>query len=63
MAERYSEEEGFSKEDRSLEGRLKDYPELKAKIAAMLAIIENAGGGESRGSGTAHPRSDAANRP
>ena len=44
MAERYSEEEGFSTEDRSLEGRLKDYPELKAKIEAMLAIIENAGG-------------------
>jgi len=44
MVERYFEEEGFSTEDRSLEGRLKDYPELKAKIEAMLAIIENAGG-------------------
>jgi len=44
MVERYSEEEGFSTEDRSLEGRLKEYPELKAKIEAMLAIIENAGG-------------------
>jgi hypothetical protein len=29
---------------RSLEERLKEHPELKAKIEAMLAIIENAGG-------------------
>jgi hypothetical protein len=28
----------------SLEERLKEYPELKAKVEAMLAIIENAGG-------------------
>jgi hypothetical protein len=28
----------------SLEERLREYPELKAKIEAMLAIIENAGG-------------------
>jgi len=28
----------------NLEERLKEYPELKAKIEAMLAIIENAGG-------------------
>jgi len=44
MAERFSEVEGFSTEARTLEERLKDYPELKAKIEAMLAIIENAGG-------------------
>ena len=44
MAERFSEVEGFSTEDRTLEERLKGYPELKAKIEAMLAIIENAGG-------------------
>jgi hypothetical protein len=28
----------------SLEQRLKEYPELKAKIETMLAIIESAGG-------------------
>jgi len=44
MAERFSEMEGFSIGERSLEERLKDYPELKAKIEAMLGIIENAGG-------------------
>jgi len=27
-----------------VEERLKEYPELKAKIEAMLAIVENAGG-------------------
>ena len=36
--------ESISSADRSLEERLKEYPELKAKIEAMLAIIENAGG-------------------
>ena len=30
--------------DRDLIRRLGEYPELKAKIEAMLAIIENAGG-------------------
>ena len=44
MAERFSEMEGFSIDQRSLEERLKDYPELKSKIEAMLGIIENAGG-------------------
>lgn len=44
MVERFSEMEGFSIGQRSLEERLKDYPELKAKIEAMLGIIENAGG-------------------
>jgi len=45
MGERFSEIEnpGLSKRP-SLEERLKEYPELKAKIEAMLAIIENAGG-------------------
>jgi hypothetical protein len=43
MEERFSEVEGSIKE-RSLEERLKDYPELKAKIEALLGIIENAGG-------------------
>jgi hypothetical protein len=44
MAERFWEMEGGSNDPRSLEERLKEYPELKAKIEAMLAIIENAGG-------------------
>jgi hypothetical protein len=43
MKERFSEIEGSIKEP-SLEERLKDYPELKAKIEALLGIIENAGG-------------------
>jgi hypothetical protein len=46
----------------SLEERLKQYPELKGKIEAMLAIIENAGGGcgESGRSGEADYRAIAA---
>lgn len=44
MAERFWEMEGGSSDVRSLEERLKEYPELRAKIEAMLAIIENAGG-------------------
>ena len=45
MGERFSDfEKPFLINPRSLEERLKQYPELKAKIAAMLAIIENAGG-------------------
>ena len=45
MGERFSdiEKPGLSKRP-SLEERLKEYPELKAKIEAMLGIIENAGG-------------------
>ena len=45
MGESFSdiEKPGLSKRP-SLEERLKEYPELKAKIEAMLAIIENAGG-------------------
>jgi hypothetical protein len=43
MEERFSEVEGSIKE-RGLEERLKDYPELKAKIEGLLGIIENAGG-------------------
>lgn len=44
MRERFSEIEDLSISQRSLEERLKEYPELKAKIEAMLGIIENAGG-------------------
>ena len=36
--------ESSSLRERSLEERLKAYPELKAKIEAMLSIIENSGG-------------------
>ena len=45
MGERFSdiEKPGLIKRP-SLEERLKEYPELRAKIEAMLAIIENAGG-------------------
>jgi hypothetical protein len=45
MAERFSDIERPCLMNRpSLEERLKQYPELQAKIEAMLAIIENAGG-------------------
>ena len=45
MAERFSDiEKPFVIHQPSLEERLKKYPELKAKIDSMLAIIENAGG-------------------
>jgi len=44
MGERFSEIEKASIGERSLEERLKEYPELKAKIETMLSIIENAGG-------------------
>ena len=44
MGDHGAERESISSADRSLEERLKEYPELKAKIEAMLAIIENAGG-------------------
>ena len=44
MGDHGVEMESISSADRSLEERLKEYPELKAKIEAMLAIVENAGG-------------------
>jgi len=45
MAERFSEiENGSVPRKPTLEERLKEYPELKAKIETMLGIIENAGG-------------------
>src|SRR5438093_2560245 len=44
MGERFSEIEKAPIDRRSLEERLQEYPELKAKIEAMLGIIENAGG-------------------
>jgi hypothetical protein len=45
MAERFSEIGNRSVPSKpTLEERLKEYPELKAKIETMLGIIENAGG-------------------
>lgn len=44
MAERFSDMEKSSVGRPSLEERLKEYPELKAKIETMLGIVENAGG-------------------
>ena len=44
MAERFSKIEKSSSGEPSLEERLKEYPELKAKIETMLGIIENSGG-------------------
>jgi hypothetical protein len=45
MGERFSDvEKPFVNKRPSLEERLNEYPELKAKIEAMLAIMENAGG-------------------
>jgi hypothetical protein len=45
MAERFSDIENSSVPSKpTLEERLKEYPELKAKIETMLGVIENAGG-------------------
>jgi hypothetical protein len=45
MTERFSEMEKASvPSKRTLEQRLKEYPELQAKIETLLGIIENAGG-------------------
>lgn len=45
MTERFSDrEKTCPSQQPSLEERLKEYPELKTKIEAMLGIIENAGG-------------------
>ena len=44
MGDHGAEMESISSADRNLVERLKEYPELKAKIEAILAIIENAGG-------------------
>ena len=44
MAERFSKIEKSSSGEPSLEERLKEYPELKAKIERLLAIVENSGG-------------------
>jgi len=44
MGERFSDIEKASIGKGSFEERLKEYPELKAKIETMLSIIENSGG-------------------
>jgi hypothetical protein len=44
VAERFSEMKAAVPGKRTLEERLKEYPELKTKIETLLGIIENAGG-------------------
>src|ERR1700730_9163231 len=44
MSERFSEADQATAKRTSLEERLKDYPELRAKVERMLGIIENAAG-------------------
>jgi hypothetical protein len=45
MTERFSEIENSAVPSKpSLEERLREYPELKAKVETMLGIIENGGG-------------------
>jgi hypothetical protein len=46
MAERFSdiEKSSLTPKRPNLEERLQEYPELKAKVEALLGIIENAGG-------------------
>src|SRR5215831_2229445 len=44
MTDRFSEIEKSLRSQPSLEARLKEYPELRAKIETLLSIIENAGG-------------------
>ena len=44
MTDRFSEIEKPFRSQPGLEARLKEYPELRAKIETLLSIIENAGG-------------------
>ena len=44
MAERWSEIETRVRPNRSLEARLSDHPELRTKVEALLAVVENAAG-------------------
>lgn len=44
MAEQWSEIEGRLKPSRSLEERLRDLPQLRAKFESLLAVVENAAG-------------------
>ena len=44
MAEQWSEMEGRPKPSRSLEERLREHPELRAKMESLLAVVENAAG-------------------
>ena len=44
MAELWSEMEGRLRPSRSLEERLRDHPELRAKFESLLAVVENAAG-------------------
>jgi len=44
MSKHWSEMEGQLKPSRSLEERLRDHPELRAKMESLLAVVENAAG-------------------
>ena len=44
MAKQWSEMEGRLKPSRSLEERLREHPELQAKVESLLAVVENAAG-------------------
>jgi len=44
MSERWSEVEGRWGQSRTLEERLRDHPQLRAKMEALLAVVENAAG-------------------
>ncbi len=44
MAEHWSEIEGRLRPSRSVEERLRDLPELRAKIESLLVVVENAAG-------------------
>jgi hypothetical protein len=44
MAERWSEIEARLKPSRSLEERLQEHPELRAKVERLLGVVENAAG-------------------
>ena len=44
MAEQWSEIESGVRPSRSLEERLRDHPELRTKVEALLGVVENAAG-------------------
>jgi len=44
MTKRWSDIEANLGQKRSLEERLRDHPELRAKVESLLAVVENAAG-------------------
>ncbi|MCU0734708.1 MAG: hypothetical protein MUF20_04170, partial [Methylotetracoccus sp.] len=44
MAARWSEIEAKVGQQRGVEERLRDHPELRAKVESLLAVVENAAG-------------------